>query len=116
MIYAFRIGNLSNDSVVRGHSTNYGYWGIYIKENGAVVLTDDLGVNFYKVHGFLMWGAWGVLGLVQLLTNRYLKGGNGWRYTMWVHRISGTLTLLITLVMALLALKEAGWEVEIGLH
>lgn len=103
---------MNNDSAVRYHSSNFGYWAIYIKESGAVVLSSDLVVNpFYKVHGFLMWGAWGVLGLVQLVTNRYLKGGNGWRYGMWAHRISGTLTLLITLVMAFLALKEGGWEV-----
>jgi hypothetical protein len=116
MLWAFRLGNLNNDTAVRGHSSNFGYWAIYIKESGAVVLTDDLGVDFYTVHGFLMWGAWGVLGLVQLVSNRYLKGGNGWRYGMWAHRISGTLTLLITMIMAFLALKEADWEVEVGLH
>lgn len=39
-----------------------------------------------------------------------------WRYTMWIHRISGTLTLIITWVFAMLALKRAGWEVEVGVH
>jgi hypothetical protein len=63
-----------------------------------------------------MWTAWGILGLVQLATNRYLKAGSGWRYSMWIHRISGSLTLVITLTMALLALKHADWEVEVGIH
>jgi len=115
MLYAFKLGNLTNDTLVRKHQ-QIGYWGIYIKDSGAVVLTENLGVDFYRVHGFLMWGAWGILGLVQLVSNRYLKGGSGWRYAMWAHRISGTLTLLITLTMAFLALKEADWEVEVGLH
>lgn len=72
--------------------------------------------DFYELHGFMMWGAWGVLGLVQLLTNRYCKGGNGWRYTMWVHRICGTLMLLITFVMAFMALDKADWKVNKGVH
>ena len=116
LLFSFRIGNLTNDTMVKFHGDNFGYWGIYIKDSGAVVLTTDLGVDFYRIHGFLMWGAWGILGLVQLVSNRYLKGGSGWRYAMWAHRVSGTLTLLITLTMAFLALKEAGWEVEVGIH
>lgn len=81
-----------------------------------MVLSSDPPFDFYALHGFMMWAAWGVLGLVQLFTNRYLKGGNGWRYTMWVHRISGTLTLVITWTMAMLALKRSGWRVEAGVH
>jgi hypothetical protein len=63
-----------------------------------------------------MWAAWGILGVVQLFTNRYLRLHKGWRYTMWVHRIAGTCTLLITWVMAMLAIKRAGWVVEVGIH
>lgn len=81
-----------------------------------MVLSADPPFDFYELHGFMMWTAWGVLGWVQLFTNRYLKWGNMWRYTMWIHRVSGTLTLLLTWVFAMLALKRAGWEVEVGVH
>ena len=35
---------------------------------------------------------------------------------MWVHRISGSIIWLITLIMGLIAVKKAGWEVENSLH
>ena len=112
MVYAFRIGNLSNtDGDVKIHTT-HGYWGIKIGTDGTILEDDP--VNFNKIHGFLMWTAWGVLGLVQLVSNRYFKVY--WRHVMWVHRISGALILLITLVMAFMALSHKKWYLEVGIH
>jgi hypothetical protein len=57
-----------------------------------------------------MWSAWGIFGMIQLLTNRYLK--RYWKYVMWVHRIAGTLILLITMVLGIYTIGHGGWEVE----
>jgi hypothetical protein len=115
MVFSFKIGNLNTDADIVRHQER-GYWGIIVRGDGAVVLSNDVPFDFFELHGFMMWSAWGVLGLVQLFTNRYLKLGIGWKYTMWVHRIAGTLTLLITWIFAMLALRRKGWEVEVGVH
>ena len=115
MVFSYRIGNLSTDADIKIHQ-DHGKWGIIVRGDGAVVLSADPPFDFYELHGFMMWTAWGVLGWIQLFTNRYLKWGNMWRYTMWIHRISGSLTLLLTWVFAMLALRRAGWEVEVGIH
>ena len=89
-----------NDTVI--HADGHGSLSIMIRGDGAIVLSNADVFDFYKFHGFMMWAAWGVFGLVQLATNRYFK--IYWRYVMWIHRISGTLILLITWIVAMLAL------------
>ena len=37
------------------------------------VIFIDKGVNVLLVHGWLMWGAWSVLGLFQVISLRYLR-------------------------------------------
>lgn len=101
MCYALRIGGLEvgDETDVKFHKDGYGHWKIEIRGDGAIVLADQSIFEDYEFHGFMMWGAWGIFGLIQLVTNRYLK--QFWRYTMWIHRICGTLILIITWVMAM---------------
>lgn len=48
-----------------------------------------------------MWTAWGILGFIQLASNRWLKGY--WYLNMWIHRIAGTSIMIITLIMGIMA-------------
>jgi len=103
MIFAFKIGNLLNTSVpnaVGFHSFNVGYWGFTIYGNGDVVGTGTS--NFFELHAWLMWVTWGVLGFLQLISNRYLK--SQWSWHLWMHRITGTLILLSTLILGILTI------------
>jgi hypothetical protein len=59
---------------------------------------------FFVYHGWLMWTSWGILGLVQLLSNRYLKAF--WLINRWIHTISGLAILILTLTYGLLAMKN----------
>lgn len=69
---------------------------------------------YVAFHGLLMWTAWGILGFIQLATNRYLK--MYWKINMWIHRIAGSLIWLITLSIGLLAISGSGWVIEDSLH
>lgn len=31
--------------------------------NGTTIVVEDDGIDFFVLHGWLMWGSWGVLGL-----------------------------------------------------
>ena len=114
MLWAVRQNGLNTDADIGFHKDGFGGWGIIIRGDGAIVLSDVKVFDFYMFHGLMMWAAWGIFGLVMLATNRYLKVY--WRSVMWVHRIAGTLILLITFVVSFLALKRANWEVELGIH
>ena len=63
-----------------------------------------------KLHGWLMWIAWGVLGMIQLGSNRYLKAY--WSLHMWIHRIAGTIMLLLTLSMGLVGISRMNWTLS----
>lgn len=69
----------------------------------------------FAVHGWMLWGAWSILGLVQIASNRYVKG-RAWRYHMWLHRIGGCLALALTLFAAFWAWSFLKWEVFYNWH
>lgn len=62
--------------------------------------------NFFVIHGWLMWAAWGILGFLQLTATRYITPF--WKVHMWIHRVTGIIILVITLVLGIMAIKEAG--------
>jgi hypothetical protein len=70
----------------------------------------DLNINFFLIHGTAMWFAWGVFSLVQVSSNRYMKGSH-WDSRMWIHRLSGGIIVVITLFYALYAFGYVGWAV-----
>ena len=58
-------------------------------------LTNDGKFNFFLAHGYNLWIAWFGLGMAQVASTRYLKTTNP-ELSMWVHRISGSLMVLLT--------------------
>ena len=58
-------------------------------------------------HGWLMWTAWALLGYLQIVSNRYLK--SFWWLHMWIHRISGTLILILSYAMILAVANFYYW-------
>ena len=64
-------------------------------DNLLAFLTNDFKFNFFLAHGYNMWIAWTVLGSTMIASTRYLKGSKP-GINMWIHRIAGTLMLLIT--------------------
>lgn len=63
--------------------------------NFLAFLTNDGKFNFFLSHGYNLWIAWFVLGLTQVGSTRYLKTTQP-ELSMWVHRVSGSLMLLLT--------------------
>lgn len=54
-----------------------------------------MGYDFFW-HGVFMWSTWTGFGLVQVASNRYFKADLLGTH-MWIHRIIGTLMMVITL-------------------
>jgi hypothetical protein len=82
---------------------------------GGFILTGgdqgaESGFSLTKLHGWLFWVGWGLFGFIQACSNRY--GKKYWRVYMWVHRISGTAILLITIAMGLVGIKKMDWELS----
>eukprot|EP00347_Sterkiella_histriomuscorum_P018114 403346733 len=63
-----------------------------------------------KIHGWLLWAAWTVLGFIQIVSNRYLKVF--WKVHLWVHRLAGTAILVITIVMSIIGIKRMDWKLK----
>lgn len=82
--------------------TGWGEFAILIDTSGSVM--DLAETPFYEIHGWLMWASWGILGLIQLISNRYLKVF--WMVNRWIHMVSGTAILALTLTYGLLAMKK----------
>ncbi len=85
------------------HKTKRGFAGIEILSDLSVrtsAVTYET-FDFYVYHGLLMWTAWGLLGFIQLASNRWLKGY--WYLNMWIHRLAGTSIMIITLIMGIMA-------------
>ena len=53
-------------------------------------------VNFYLIHGIVLYVAWGLLAIVMVSSTRYLKG-KLWGNYLWIHGIVGGLISAITL-------------------
>ena len=69
----------------------------------------------FWAHGWYMWAAWTVFALIQVSSNRYLKGDLPGT-NMWIHRICGTGTMLATLYHGTSAWKGVGWKVIQNYH
>jgi glucan phosphoethanolaminetransferase (alkaline phosphatase superfamily) len=108
MIYAFRYGD---PPTIKYHGKNKGFFEIFLNKDLTVTgeAKEFVIAEFYYIHGWLMWGAWGLLSLLMIVSNRHLK--HVWWLHMWIHRLGGTFILLITLIMGILAVTKIG-EVE----
>jgi hypothetical protein len=95
------------------HGPNsFGWFAIEIDDSGNVkyVSTDIGHFDFYVFHGWTAWAAWGLLGFIQVFSNRYMKVY--WKASMWVHRICGFLILAITVMTCVWAIRETGWYIK----
>eukprot|EP00347_Sterkiella_histriomuscorum_P024123 403332230 len=89
------------------------FFSIYISKSGDVYESGGGGgydFSIYLKHGWVMWAAWGILGLIQIISNRYLKVY--WKANRIVHTLSGVSILILTLVMGLLAMQKGSWEIS----
>jgi hypothetical protein len=59
-------------------------------------------------HGVLMWFAWTVIALCQIITNRYMK--HYWRWRQFIHTVLGTISGVLTLSATLLILNWLDWH------
>jgi flagellar biosynthesis protein FliQ len=112
MMFAY----LTGTSEILNHGGNYGNYQMILFSNGSLssATTTNHGTNFFVVHGWLMWTAWGIFGLLQIISNRYLM--NLWRFHIWVHIISGIYILVISLVTGFLAFSKTNWQVNNNSH
>ncbi len=51
-----------------------------------------------------MWGAWGMMGMLQIASSRYLKVY--WQYNMWIHTVSGTIILFFTIFFGIQGIRK----------
>lgn len=83
-------------------------------QGGYLLNGQDNGIkekfSLTKLHGWLFWLAWGLFGLVQPVSARYMK--TWWRANMWIHRISGTFILLVTIAMGLVGISKVSWTLS----
>jgi hypothetical protein len=56
---------------------------------------------YFAIHGWLLWVTWGIFTLVQISATRYLK--TQWRYSVWIHGISGFTIMILTIGLSLRA-------------
>lgn len=61
-----------------------------------------------------MWGAWTLIGLVQIYTNRYMK--HFWKVRHYIHSVTGFLIFAITVVSGLLTIRKLGWTIASTRH
>jgi hypothetical protein len=116
LIWAFRDYAIDEEVVMKYHGrVNRGVIGIEItKDLGVRASKNPEAWDFYKTHGWLMFLSWQILGLLQIASNRWLKAY--WRINMWIHRLSGTGLLVITLTMGIMAKQRANEDEPMSWH
>lgn len=83
-------------------------------QGGYTLTGEDLGVvtkfSLTKLHGWLLWVAWGLFGFLQPVSARYMK--RWWRLNMWIHRLGGTIILLSTIAMSIVGISKLDWKLS----
>lgn len=88
----------------------FNVWSFKVTDTGAVSasalnLKDFLRSDTIEQHGWFMWSAWFVVGLLLLVTKRYAK--KHWTFMHYMHALLGYFTIVVTIVFALRVTK---WE------
>jgi len=99
MIYATR----TKDPTWHKHE-HYGVWSLSLGLDGIVYsgcldTSELLRSPDYEQHGWFMWSAWFIVGLLLLVTKRYAK--KYWRVMHYLHAGLGYFVLVVTIVFAL---------------
>jgi hypothetical protein len=101
------------------HGSNLQYFQLRVDSNSqggydvsAVGLSDSTTTtqNDILIHGWLLWASWGIFGLLQFVSARYLK--KYWRVNMWIHRIGGTFIVCCTIALGIVGIKRLGWTLS----
>ena len=71
--------------------------------------------NFVPLHGMIMLITWSIFSIVMISSNWYLKGYI-WKSRMWIHRIFGTMILILTLIVPINAWRNEGWRIKDNIH
>ena len=110
MIYAYRKGGsewIKHDK--------FSVWSLEIDERGigaADIDLKDLLRNYdEEAHGWGMWSAWFVVGLLLLVTKRYAK--KHWKIMHYLHAALGYLALVTTIFYAM---QLTHWDVFGNFH
>ena len=74
-----------------------------------VATTKDVNINFFIVHGSMLWTSWGLFSIMQIASTRYMKAN--WESYLWTHRLLGMTMVVITLFYAIYAFGYLGWEI-----
>jgi hypothetical protein len=66
------------------------------------------------LHGWLLWGAWGVLGFMQIVSIRYMRTFTACdriikNFNMLLHITGGIIILATTITMSVLAIQKFEW-------
>ena len=72
-------------------------------------------IDYFAIHGFVMWTSWGLLTIIQISANRYMKGAY-WETYLWIHRIVGTVMTVCTIFYAVYAYWLCAWVNYGGTH
>ena len=73
-----------------------------------------MAISFF-LHGLMLWMAWGLFSIFQVIVNRYSKGCMHGVY-MWLHRIFGTLLMVLTFIFAIWAWRKMKWKFLSNVH
>jgi len=111
MSYAYSMGS----AAWKKHE-EYGVWSLQLTENGGIDegnldINELLRVDEYETHGWWMWSAWYVVGLLLLVSKRYMK--KTWKFSHYVHALLGYFTLFVTIYWSF---KMLEWRFSDSLH
>jgi L-asparagine transporter-like permease len=84
-----------------------------------LLVEDDEGpINSHQyiviIHGWFLWIAWGLLGMVQIFSTRYLK--KYWRVNILVHTVVGTLILVMNTLFCIAGFRKMKFTFELEVH
>jgi hypothetical protein len=96
-------------------NSDWGLFKIKVGSDGNIKLTAiDTGHNRLAVHGVFMYTLWFVLGIVLLVTKRYIK--SKWLAMHIAHIVVGLAVLLSTLGLGVKVLAFYNWHVHPDYH
>ena len=71
-------------------------------------------INALKLHGWFLWAVWAFMGFFQIASSRYMKTFP--RINQWMHMLSGTMTLILTVALSMLGFYWNDWEMTYSIH
>ena len=107
MVYAFLP---SDDGFMRFHENNYGFFNIELNSQTGSCTRHYTQQRVMSIHGWLMWFSWTLIGMFQIILNRYLK--YKWEYNQTMHNILGLSAGVMTIFAFVLMLDSKNWHMS----